>query len=114
MDAGDHSPMSLLTHSTREWSCLEPTPYLCRILAIRLAELPGEIYLFTGNDPIADHHQHGHNQEQYPPRIHQERHPQVEQRQRDIDRITTVAEGSLSPIAAKLIRYPFDLAGHAA
>jgi hypothetical protein len=93
---------------------LEPTSYLSRVLAIGVAEFPGEIRLFTGNDPIAKHHQGRHNQEQYPPRIHQERHPQVEQRQRDIDRITTVAEGSLSPIAAKLIRYPFDLAGHAA
>ena len=57
--------MSLLTHSTRKL-CLEPTSHLGRILAIRLAEFPCEIYLFTGNNPIADHHQCWHNQEEYP------------------------------------------------
>ena len=57
--------MPLLMHSTRKL-CLEPTSHLGRILAIGVAELPGEIRLFTGNDPIAEHHPCGHNEEQYP------------------------------------------------
>jgi hypothetical protein len=42
----DHRFMILWTHSTRKL-CLEPTPYLRRILAIGVAEFPGEIRLFT-------------------------------------------------------------------
>src|SRR5215510_8273853 len=40
--------------------CLEPTPNLSRILAIRIAKFPGEIRLFTSNDPITEHHQGGY------------------------------------------------------
>ena len=79
VDTMDHRLMPLWTSSTRKL-CLEPTSHLGHILAIGVAEFPGEIHFFTGNNPIADHHQYWHNQEEYPPRIHQERHPQVEQR----------------------------------
>src|SRR5262249_32056168 len=90
----DHRFMPLHVQHT-EWSCLEPTSHLCCILAIRLAEFPGKIGFFTGNDAIAKYQHCGHNQEQYPQGIHEECYPQVQQRQRKIDRIATIAEGSI-------------------
>src|SRR5215470_3052544 len=95
MDTVNHSLLLLLTHSPQQ-VCLEPTSHLGRILAIGVAEFPGEIRLFTGNDPIAQHQDCGHNQEQYPQGIDQQRYANVQQCQCDIDRIATVAERSLS------------------
>src|SRR5215470_18487293 len=91
------SPLSPSTAQSIEglW-CLEPMSHLSRILAIGVAEFPGEIRLFTGNDPIAQHQYCGHNQEQYPQGIDQQRYANVQQCQCDIDRIATVAERSLS------------------
>src|SRR5262249_48431972 len=64
VDTMDHRLMPLWMSSPRQL-CLEPTSHLGRILAIGIAKFLGEIRLFTGNDPIAEHQYCWHNQEQY-------------------------------------------------